>query len=47
VNSDELQRVLILGAGIMGRQIGLQCARYGYEVRIYDIMPEALQSAEQ
>lgn len=47
MNSDELQRVLILGAGIMGRQIGLQCARYGYEVRIYDIMPEALQSAEQ
>ncbi len=44
---DDIQRVLILGAGIMGRQIGLQCARYGYEVRIYDLMPEALQAAEE
>jgi 3-hydroxybutyryl-CoA dehydrogenase len=47
VKSDDIQRVLILGAGIMGRQIGLQCARFGYEVRIYDIVPEALQSAEK
>jgi len=44
---DDLQRVLILGAGIMGRQIGLQCARFGYEVKIYDIVPKALQAAEE
>lgn len=44
---DDLQRVLILGAGTMGQQIGLQCALHGYEVRIYDIMPEALQAAEK
>lgn len=44
---DDLQHVLILGAGIMGRQIGLQCARFGYDVMIYDIMPQALQAAEE
>lgn len=44
---DDLQRVLILGAGTIGRQIGLQCAWYGYDVRIYDIMPAALQAAEE
>jgi 3-hydroxybutyryl-CoA dehydrogenase len=41
VKIEDLQRVLILGAGIMGRQIGLQCARFGYDVMIYDIVPEA------
>jgi 3-hydroxybutyryl-CoA dehydrogenase len=44
---DEVRRVLILGGGTMGRQIGLQCARFGYEVRIYDILPEVLTAAEK
>ena len=30
----------------MGEQIGLQCALSGYEVILYDIVPEALQTAE-
>jgi 3-hydroxybutyryl-CoA dehydrogenase len=29
----------------MGQQIGLQCAMHGYEVVVYDIMPEALETA--
>lgn len=36
---DELKRILIIGAGTMGREIGLQCALYGYEVVLYDIAP--------
>jgi 3-hydroxybutyryl-CoA dehydrogenase len=43
---DDVRRVLVLGGGTMGRQIGLQCARFGYEVRLYDILPEALVAAE-
>lgn len=44
---DRIQRVLILGAGTMGRQIGLQCALHGYDTVIYDILPEALQAANK
>jgi 3-hydroxybutyryl-CoA dehydrogenase len=38
-------RVAILGAGTMGRQIGLQLAAHGVDVRIYDPSPDALQQA--
>ncbi len=44
---DDVRRVLVLGGGTMGRQIALQCARFGYQVRIYDIAPEALTAAER
>lgn len=42
---DEIKRVLILGAGTMGQQIGLQCAMHGYEVVFYDISQEILDDA--
>ena len=42
---DDIQRVLIVGAGTMGQQIGLQCAMHGYQVTIYDIAPEMLETA--
>jgi 3-hydroxybutyryl-CoA dehydrogenase len=42
---DDVQRVLIVGAGTMGQQIGLQCAMHGYQVSIYDIDPEMLDTA--
>ena len=42
---EELQRVLIVGAGTMGQQIGLQCAMHGYAVTLYDISPDALDAA--
>jgi 3-hydroxybutyryl-CoA dehydrogenase len=29
----------------MGQQIGLQCAMHGYDVMVYDIAPEALETA--
>ena len=42
---EDVQRVLILGAGTMGKQIGLQCAMHGYKVAIYDIDPGVLDHA--
>lgn len=41
----DIRCVLIVGAGTMGQQIGLQCAMRGFEVVVYDIAPEALQAA--
>jgi 3-hydroxybutyryl-CoA dehydrogenase len=42
---EDIQRVLIVGAGTMGQEIGLQCAMYGYDVTLYDIAPEMLEKA--
>lgn len=42
---DEIRQVLILGAGTMGRQIGLQCAQYGYQVTLYDVQEQVLTQA--
>ena len=42
---EDIRRVLILGAGTMGQQIGLQCAMYGYEVVYYDLTQEILDKA--
>lgn len=38
----EMKRVLIIGAGTMGHQIGFVCAMHGYTVVIYDISTENL-----
>jgi 3-hydroxybutyryl-CoA dehydrogenase len=42
---EDIKRVLILGAGTMGQQIGLQCAMHGYEVVYYDISQDVLDKA--
>ena len=42
---EDIKRVLILGAGTMGQQIGLQCAMNGYEVVYYDISQDVLDDA--
>jgi 3-hydroxybutyryl-CoA dehydrogenase len=42
---EEIKKVLILGAGTMGQQIGLQCAMNGYEVVYYDLNQEILDKA--
>jgi 3-hydroxybutyryl-CoA dehydrogenase len=44
MNIDEVHRVLIIGSGTMGLQIGLQCATHGYQVVLYDIDPAALEA---
>jgi 3-hydroxybutyryl-CoA dehydrogenase len=43
---DKIEKVLILGAGTMGLQIGLQCAASGFDVAIYDAFDHALEGAE-
>ena len=40
-----INRVLVIGAGTMGQQIGLQCAMYALKVTLYDIEPAALENA--
>jgi 3-hydroxybutyryl-CoA dehydrogenase len=42
---DDVRRVVIVGAGTMGQQIGFQCAGHGFEVVLYDVSADALDSA--
>ena len=44
---EDIKKVLILGAGTMGQQIGLQCAMYGYAVVFYDLSQEILDKASR
>jgi 3-hydroxybutyryl-CoA dehydrogenase len=41
----DIKRVLILGSGTMGRQIGFLCALKGYNVVMYDISVETLKDS--
>ncbi len=41
----DLRRIIIVGAGTMGQQIGLQCAMHGYDVALVDVKPDALDTA--
>ena len=38
-----IKKVLIVGAGTMGQQIGFQCAMYGFETVVYDVSDESLE----
>jgi 3-hydroxybutyryl-CoA dehydrogenase len=42
---DEVRRVVIVGSGTMGQQIGFQCAGHGFEVVLFDVSSQALESA--
>ncbi len=42
---EDIKKVLIIGAGTMGQQIGGVCALFGYEVVMYDIKQEYLDNA--
>jgi 3-hydroxybutyryl-CoA dehydrogenase len=44
---EEIHRVVIVGSGTMGQQIGFQCAGHGCDVVLYDIAPAALASARE
>ena len=44
---EDIKRVLIIGAGSMGQQIGFQCAMHGYDVVLYDISPDVLDKARE
>ena len=43
----EIRRVAVIGAGTMGRQIALQCARHGFPVALFDVQAGALAEAER
>jgi 3-hydroxybutyryl-CoA dehydrogenase len=45
VRVKDISRILILGAGAMGRQIGFQCAACGFDVTLYDTGDEVLKRA--
>ena len=42
---EDIKKVLIIGAGNMGQQIGAQCAIHGFEVVLYDINQDILDKA--
>ncbi|MEW6666425.1 MAG: 3-hydroxyacyl-CoA dehydrogenase [Thermodesulfobacteriota bacterium] len=42
---DDIKRVLILGAGTMGQQIGLECAMHGFDVVVHDLTRDILEKA--
>src|SRR2546430_12605864 len=44
---DELKRVCVVGAGLMGRQIALNAAHRGFAVRLWDASAEQLRAAER
>ena len=44
---DDVRRVLVIGSGTMGLQIGLQAAAHGYNVVLHDAEPAALDEAQQ
>ncbi|MRR37678.1 3-hydroxyacyl-CoA dehydrogenase [bacterium] len=41
----DIKKVLILGAGTMGQQIGFVCAMHGYDVTLYDISDDILKDS--
>ncbi|HET7723524.1 MAG TPA: 3-hydroxyacyl-CoA dehydrogenase [Propionibacteriaceae bacterium] len=45
MRADEVERVLVVGAGTMGSQIALQCAAHGVSVVMLDADPAALTRA--
>ncbi len=45
IEAKDIKNVTVAGAGTMGAQIALQCARSGLNVVVYDIEPKQLQAA--
>lgn len=43
----DIERVLVVGAGQMGRQIAMLCALGGYNTNLQDVNEVALQEAEK
>lgn len=44
MKAEEINKILIIGAGTMGGQIALQCAMAGLDVALYDISSDALET---
>ena len=39
---DDVKRICVVGSGIMGSQIAMQCALHGYNVMLHDLTEELL-----
>ena len=44
---DEVKRILTIGAGTMGHQIGFLCAMNGYDVVVYDVAPDIFEATRK
>ncbi|MCB2148233.1 MAG: 3-hydroxyacyl-CoA dehydrogenase [Deltaproteobacteria bacterium] len=44
---DEVRRILTIGAGTMGHQIGFLCAMNGYDVVVYDVAPDIFETTRK
>ena len=42
---EDIEKVLIIGAGTMGHQIGFQCAIHGFKIALYDVAQDVLDKA--
>jgi len=47
VELKDIKKIIVVGGGTMGQQIGFQCAAHGYHVSIYDIHEDVLENALQ
>lgn len=47
MNLNDIKTVLIIGSGTMGQQIGFQCAVSGFNVIMYDISNDMLETADK
>ncbi len=47
MNIDDVKRILVIGAGTMGHQIGFLCAVHGYDVVIHDASADVLENARR
>jgi 3-hydroxybutyryl-CoA dehydrogenase len=43
---EDIRKVLIIGSGTMGQQIGFECARHGYDVVMYDVSADGIENAK-
>ena len=44
MDANDIQHILVVGAGTMGGQIALQCAMHGLDVSLYDVSAAALEN---
>ncbi len=45
MNRLRIKKVAVIGAGVMGKCIGLEFARFGYEVALHDLSEEQLEKS--
>ena len=44
---ENVNRILVVGAGAMGSQIGMVCALVGYDVTVQDLDESVLEGAQE